>query len=412
MTITFQITKQHIARDDGEYVVEGSVNYTYAAFRFDASWEGCTRTAMFRTVGGRRIAVLLSESGLSGEAGDMRCPIPAEALAEGGTLHVSVRGDRTNLSGESVRITTDECPVRLGACGPLLGSGADRPTPDIYAQLLARSRAPYIGANGRWYAYSEKEGAMTDTGIPAMVSAGMFIRYAAGSVIPPAAMTVLPQNDSTLVGVAAGESGRAPDEPAAYAWIALRGEKGEQGDPGPAGAAGPQGEQGPAGPAGPQGEAGPSSIGPDTGTALTGLLMGEDGRVRAAAAGEDYLPPAMLGEANGIASLDAGGRVAADQTASAIVTVTEDKTFTADDNGTFQLVSTDTAVTLTIPADSTANFPIGAEIEICRYGEGDVTIAPAAGVSCNGSGETIALTDPFGCAACKKLAADSWLIVC
>jgi hypothetical protein len=65
------------------------------------------------------------------------------------------------------------------------------------------------------------------------------------------------------------------------------------------------------------------------------------------------------------------------------------------------------AATVTIPNDSTVNFPIGSIIRICRINTGSVTLTAAVGVTLSrtgvfGEGEEISI---------RKRAANSWIVI-
>lgn len=65
------------------------------------------------------------------------------------------------------------------------------------------------------------------------------------------------------------------------------------------------------------------------------------------------------------------------------------------------------AATVTVPNDSTVNFPVGSVVDICRINTGSVTLAAAAGV-------TVSKTGLFGTKeqiSCRKRAANDWIVV-
>jgi len=70
-------------------------------------------------------------------------------------------------------------------------------------------------------------------------------------------------------------------------------------------------------------------------------------------------------------------------------------------NGTF---------TVTVPADSTYNFPIGTEISILNTGTGVVTTAGAVGVTLNGT-PGLKLRAQYSAASLVKLSANNWVIL-
>jgi len=70
-----------------------------------------------------------------------------------------------------------------------------------------------------------------------------------------------------------------------------------------------------------------------------------------------------------------------------------------------------TAITLTIPLNTSANFPIGTDISISQYGAGSVTFAAASGVTLNSSGGKKCINGQFKMVALQKVDTDEWLLV-
>lgn len=68
------------------------------------------------------------------------------------------------------------------------------------------------------------------------------------------------------------------------------------------------------------------------------------------------------------------------------------------------------AITLTIPADSSVNFPIGTSIDILQTGAGQVTIAGAGGVTVNAT-PGLKLRAQWSSATLFKRAANTWVVM-
>ncbi len=116
------------------------------------------------------------------------------------------------------------------------------------------------------------------------------------------------------------------------------------------------------------------------------------------------------GTLSGKADLNESGKVTAEQVSRDIISVTAGKTFSLSDAGTFQYVTASSDVTITIPDDASVAFPVDTEIEIFRYGEGKVTVAPADGVSTSSSvGYTIG--ERYGFVKLKKTAQNTWMFI-
>lgn len=178
-------------------------------------------------------------------------------------------------------------------------------------------------------------------------------------------------------------------------------------------------------------------------------LLGVDGKAplthasRHAAGGADALTPAAIGAAaaehahtpaaigavaaaekgaaEGVATLDAGGRVTAAQATSRVVSIADASyTLALSDAGCCLLSRNQSnysqaSYTFHIPSDAEVAFPIGTELEIVRYYPGTVTIqaAPdtylyAAGGS-TAAGASVSIARRHGVVALKKLFADYWL---
>ena len=132
-TIKFQVENQHIIRTDDLQVFSSSRNYLQAAFSFlTDDWQSALKVAVFAYDGGVK-RVLLE---------DDRCTVPWEALAQNGTLRVSVFG------GD--RITTGEAWVHVGTSGYREEAPSCPPTPAFYEQVLgAANRARELAESVR-----------------------------------------------------------------------------------------------------------------------------------------------------------------------------------------------------------------------------------------------------------------------
>ncbi|MBT9134892.1 MAG: hypothetical protein DDT38_01634 [Firmicutes bacterium] len=69
-----------------------------------------------------------------------------------------------------------------------------------------------------------------------------------------------------------------------------------------------------------------------------------------------------------------------------------------------------TAVTITVPTNAAAAFPVGQHIDLVRYGTGGVNIAPATGVVLRAP-HGLGLRVQFSCATLVKMATEEWLLV-
>lgn len=86
---------------------------------------------------------------------------------------------------------------------------------------------------------------------------------------------------------------------------------------------------------------------------------------------------------------------------------TSNHTLLITDKNSLLIFTNTSSATVTVPADSTENFPIGAQIQIARVGSGSLTLNAAASVNLTSSGnfasgETIIL---------QKINSNSWAVI-
>lgn len=94
-------------------------------------------------------------------------------------------------------------------------------------------------------------------------------------------------------------------------------------------------------------------------------------------------------------------------------------TFNAQTGTTYTLVLTDvaklvsltngSAITLTVPPNSSVAFPTGTQILLYQGGAGQVTITPGAGVTINSQGAKLKLYAQYAVAGLVKVGTDTWV---
>lgn len=206
-----QVIGQMIAFTERETLVSGTVNKYRAEFVFDDSWDGYTKTAVFRADSFGRVTS--REVLLAGDA----CQVPHECLIAGALLRVGVYG----ISGDitTPTIYTQE-PIGV-ARGAEPAESTQDPTPGVYQQIINMIEGgSFAGPPG-------PQGPKGDTGEPG------------------------PQGPKGDTGAAGPQGATGLQGPAGE-----RGETGPQGPKGDTGATGPKGDQGPQGERGPQGPKG------------------------------------------------------------------------------------------------------------------------------------------------------------
>ena len=85
-------------------------------------------------------------------------------------------------------------------------------------------------------------------------------------------------------------------------------------------------------------------------------------------------------------------------------------TFVLADAGKVVTLSNTSAITATVPANGTAAFPVGTQIDVHQLGAGQVTFAAAGGVTINPSG-TLKISGQHKAATLLKVATDSWQLI-
>lgn len=93
------------------------------------------------------------------------------------------------------------------------------------------------------------------------------------------------------------------------------------------------------------------------------------------------------------------------------VTLTDSATLEIIHAGLRLLINKATAVTITVPPNSSVAFPIGTEIELVQYGAGQVTIAAGSGVTIRSKDSALKTVGQYSTAAIVKIGADEWLAV-
>ncbi len=85
-------------------------------------------------------------------------------------------------------------------------------------------------------------------------------------------------------------------------------------------------------------------------------------------------------------------------------------TLALSDAGKMVTLTNASAITLTIPTNGSAAFPVNTRIDLLQYGAGQVTIA-GAGVTIYSSGSKLKLTGQYSGASLWKKATDTWVLI-
>lgn len=89
---------------------------------------------------------------------------------------------------------------------------------------------------------------------------------------------------------------------------------------------------------------------------------------------------------------------------------TDDYTLVLGDAGKIVEMNKSTAVTLTVPLNSSVAFSVGTVVDVLATGAGQVTVAATGGVTINAT-PGLKLTDQWAAASLIKRATDTWVLV-
>ena len=81
------------------------------------------------------------------------------------------------------------------------------------------------------------------------------------------------------------------------------------------------------------------------------------------------------------------------------------------DDGKLITCDNGSAITLTIPPNSSVAYGIGTQINIMQLGAGQVTITAGAGVTLRSAGTKVKTNGQYSVATCVKIATDTWVLV-
>jgi hypothetical protein len=100
--------------------------------------------------------------------------------------------------------------------------------------------------------------------------------------------------------------------------------------------------------------------------------------------------------------------------APAIVTTTTQSgtsyTLALADSGTIVETNNSSAVTITVPPNSSVAFPVGVTLAFRQYGTGQITVAAGAGVTIRSRGDAYKLAGRYAEAALTKRGTDEWIL--
>jgi hypothetical protein len=81
------------------------------------------------------------------------------------------------------------------------------------------------------------------------------------------------------------------------------------------------------------------------------------------------------------------------------------------DDGKLLTCSNASAITVTIPPNSSVAYGIGTQLNFAQLGAGQVTLAAGAGVTLNSEGTKLKLKGQYAVATCVKTDTNTWFVV-
>lgn len=81
------------------------------------------------------------------------------------------------------------------------------------------------------------------------------------------------------------------------------------------------------------------------------------------------------------------------------------------DDGKLITCDNGSAITLTIPPNSSVAYGIGTQINVMQLGAGQVTLTAGAGVTFRSAGTKVKTNAQYAVATCVKIATDTWVLV-
>ena len=86
-------------------------------------------------------------------------------------------------------------------------------------------------------------------------------------------------------------------------------------------------------------------------------------------------------------------------------------TLVLTDSAKFVTLSNASAITATIPPNSSVAFPIGTQVNLMQLGAGQVTVAAGSGVTLRSAGSLVKTSAQYAVATALKIASDEWVLI-
>ena len=137
----------------------------------------------------------------------------------------------------------------------------------------------------------------------------------------------------------------------------------------------------------------------NTKLSVSGLLKGDgSGGVSAAVEGTDYVGISGAYKAN------------PERTSADLTYHTSSITLGLEQAGMLVQMHSSSTLTVTVPPNSTVAFPIDTEIEVVRWGSGEVNIVAGSGVTIYSADSLLGISTRYASVGLKKVGTDTWLL--
>ena len=105
------------------------------------------------------------------------------------------------------------------------------------------------------------------------------------------------------------------------------------------------------------------------------------------------------------------GSITPDKLTGENITETDSFTLALTESNRFVMCDKATAITVTVPPNSSVEFSIGTDITLCQYNVGVVTISEGAGVTILSRDSNLDIDGQYSGATLRKVGTDTWVLI-
>lgn len=137
----------------------------------------------------------------------------------------------------------------------------------------------------------------------------------------------------------------------------------------------------------------------------------KDDVITAAAIADGTITEPLLASAVQTKLNDTQAAIANAQTVTATTQAGASYALALADAGTVIEFTSASAVTVTVPPNSSVAFPVGTLVELLQYGTGAVSVAAGGGVTIRSTGGLLSARTQYSTLSLRKRATDEWVLV-